>query len=62
MNKTIVALFRGYLFFKVNNNFFILYNSALAYKRSISISSPVEFLGFHIFKQWQTFYLRIVCA
>ena len=62
MNKTIEALFRGYLFFKVNNKFFILYNSALAYRKSIDVSSPVEFLGFHIYKQWRTFYLRLVYA
>jgi hypothetical protein len=58
MNKNIEAIARGYLFFKVNNKFFIFYNSALSYKKSIELSSSVEFLGFHVYKHWRAFYIR----
>lgn len=57
MNKTIEAILRGYVLFRVNERHFFLYNSALAARKAVK--GDVDFIGLHIFKGWQTFYLRV---
>ena len=56
MNKSIEALLRGYVLFDVNGKRFFLYNSALTERKATL--GDVEFAGLHIFKGWQTFYIR----
>ena len=56
MNKSIEALLRGYVLFDVNGKRFFLYNSALTERKATL--GDVEFVGLHIFKRWQTFYIR----
>ena len=58
MNKTLEALLRGYLFFKVNERFFLTYKSAKAER--VATTGAVEFIGWHIFKGWRCFYKRVV--
>ena len=35
MNKTLEAMLRGYLFFRVNNKYFVTYTPAREYRKSI---------------------------
>lgn len=56
--KTIEAIIRGYLFFEVNGKRFLLYNTALCYRKTIDGS--LSFKGYHILKGWQGFYERVV--
>ena len=59
MNKSIEAFLRGYMFFKVNNKFFLFYNSAL--KERKRIQGFVNFVGYNIFlRGWRGFYIRIM--
>ncbi len=57
MNKTIEALLRGYVLFDVNGQRFYRYNTALEQRKATQ--GDVEFKGWHIFKGWRTFFLRI---
>lgn len=54
--KNIEALIRGYLFFDVNGEKFLMYNSAL--KKRKSTNGNVCFKGFHLFKGWRGFFER----
>jgi len=56
MNKTIIAFLKGYIFFKVNSKSFLLYNNALAERKSIT--KNVTFIGFHVLRGWETFFYR----
>ena len=56
MNKTIEAFVRGYLFFDVNGKRFLLYHSAVSYRKTID--GNLLFKGWHIFKGWQGFFER----
>lgn len=56
MNKSLEAFLRGYIYFKVNDKKFLLYNSALQYRKTVK--DEVIFIGFHIIKAWQCFYIR----
>ena len=56
--KTLEAILRGYIYFKVNDKVFYRYNTALAYRESIT--GNVDFIGLHIFKGWVGFYFRAV--
>jgi hypothetical protein len=57
LNKTLEAALRGYIYFRVNDKIFFLYNSALKERKSISESKHVvTFDGYHIFKGWKSFY------
>ena len=58
MNKSLEAFLRGYFLFDVNGKKFMLYNTALAYRKSVKQECDVEFIGWHIFKKWQCFYMR----
>ena len=57
MNKTLEALLRGYVLFDVNGQRFYRYNTALTQRKSII--GDVEFKGWHLFKGWRVFYLRV---
>ena len=58
MNKSLQALLRGYILFKVNGKLFYNYNAGLAQRRRID--GEVYFHGLHIFKGWLSFYTRII--
>lgn len=58
--KTIKAVFRGYIIFKVNGKKYFRYNSALKFRESIPDTKSVNFTGFNIFTGWKCFFLRIV--
>ena len=57
-NKNIEAFIRGYLFFNVNGNHFLLYNHALSHRKTI-VDGNLLFKGWHIFKGWRGFYERL---
>jgi|FreactTroBogLake_1042271.scaffolds.fasta_scaffold40070_3 hypothetical protein len=57
MNKTIEAFVRGYLFFDVNGKRFLLYHSAVSYRKTIN--GNLLFKGWHISKGWQGFFERL---
>ena len=59
MFKTLEALVRGYLFFRVNDKYFLTYTPAQRYRTTIT-QGPIEFVGLHLFKGWQGFYYRTV--
>jgi hypothetical protein len=54
--KSLEALIRGYLFYRVNGERFWIYNSAR--NKRISIEGNVAFEGYHIFKGWTGFFYR----
>ena len=56
MSKTLEALLRGYVVFKVNDKWFFTYNRAR--NERIATTGDVEFTGFHIFKGWTCFFIR----
>ena len=57
MNKTLEAMVRGYLFFRVNDKYFMTYTPAQQYRTTIT--GPVSFEGYHIVKGWRGFFYRI---
>jgi hypothetical protein len=56
MSKTIEAFVQGYLFFDVNGKRFLLYHSAVSYRKTID--GNLLFKGWHIYKGWQGFFER----
>jgi hypothetical protein len=58
--KTLSALLRGYLYFKVQDKYFFRYNVAKCYKDSLSQEESVSFKGWHVWKGWTGFFYRIV--
>ena len=69
MNKSIKAFLMGYLFFKVNNKYFLTYNKALNYRKIIN--GDINFQGWnplHLFNKsyfghtfgWVGFYYKII--
>lgn len=56
INKTLEALLRGYVLFRVNERYFLLYNSARSAR--LAITGDVAFDGLHIFKGWRCFFAR----
>jgi len=58
MNKTLEAMLRGYLFFRVNGKYFMTYTPAREYRKSIE-TGDLSFEGYHIVKRWQGFFYRI---
>jgi hypothetical protein len=57
MNKTLEAIFRGYVRFRVNDQYFNTYIPAQ--KHRTTITGPVSFEGYHIVKGWRGFFYRI---
>ena len=56
MNKTLEAILRGYLYFRVNDDYYLTYNKAR--EKRLSTTTNVSFDGLHIFKGWTCFYYR----
>jgi hypothetical protein len=59
MIKTLEALVRGYLFFRVNDKYFLTYTPAREYRKTLSdskIKRDINFEGYHIIKGWISFY------
>jgi hypothetical protein len=59
MNKTLEAIVRGYLFFRVNDRYFLTYTPAQRYRTTIT-KGLIAFEGYHIWKGWTGFFYRIV--
>jgi hypothetical protein len=62
MNKSIEAALRGYVLFAVNGQRFMTYNAALKARKFLTDETGhpfVRFMGFHLFKGWVCFYLRM---
>ena len=58
MNKTLEAMLRGYLFFRVNDEYFMTYTPAQRYRTTIE-TGELSFEGYHIWKRWRGFYYRL---
>ena len=58
MNKTLEAMLRGYLFFRVNDKYFMTYTPARKYRTTIE-TGDLSFEGYHIVKRWQGFFYRL---
>ena len=58
MMKTLEAMLRGYLFFRVNDKYFATYTSARKYRKTIE-TGDLSFEGYHIVKRWQGFFYRL---
>ena len=60
MNKTLEALLRGYVVFKVNGNRFWTYNAARAERVRLcdETRGEVVFYGWSVWRRWQCFYYR----
>jgi hypothetical protein len=58
MIKTLEAIVRGYLFFRVNDKYFAFYTTAQRYRTTIE-TGELYFEGYHIVKGWQGFYYRM---
>ena len=58
MNKTLEAILRGYLFFRVNGKYFMTYTPARKYRTTID-TGDISFEGYHIVKRWQGFFYRL---
>ncbi len=58
MNKTLEAILRGYLFFRVNDKYFMTYTPAQQYRKTIT-KGLIKFEGYHIWKRWQGLFYRI---
>ena len=58
MLKTLEAMLRGYLFFRVNDKYFATYTPAQRYRTTIE-TGELFFEGYHIVKRWQGFYYRM---
>ena len=60
-NKTLEAVLRGYVFFKVNDDYFLTY--AKAKERRVSLTDSgcenIVFIGLHLFKGWIAFYKKV---
>lgn len=56
MNKSIEALLRGYIYFRVNGQGFWTYNAANAVTEAAR--GDVSFVGLHVWKGWRGFYYR----
>jgi hypothetical protein len=57
MMKSLEAILRGYLFYRVNGNHYWLYTNAR--EKRISIEGNVAFEGYHVWKGWTGFYYRL---
>jgi hypothetical protein len=55
--KTLEALVRGYLFFRVNGEYFLLYHRAK--RKRMSLTGNISFEGYHLLKGWTGFYYSI---
>ena len=51
-------MLRGYLFFRVNDKYFMTYTPAQKYRTTIE-TGDLSFEGYHIWKRWQGFYYRM---
>lgn len=60
MNKSIEAFLRGYMDFKVNGKKFNTYNAANDYVKLLPLDADVSFIGWHVFKGYRSFYIRVV--
>jgi hypothetical protein len=58
MNKTLEAMLRGYLLFRVNGKYFMTYTPAQRYRTTIE-TGDISFEGYHIVKRWQGFFYRL---
>jgi hypothetical protein len=58
MLKTLEAIVRGYLFFRVNDKYFMTYTPAQRYRTTIE-TGELSFEGYHIVKRWTGFFYRI---
>ena len=58
MYKTLEALIRGYVLFRVNDKHFLTYTSAQRYRTTIT-KGDLAFEGYHVWKRWQGFFYRI---
>lgn len=61
MNKTLECWLRGYVVFDVNGHRFYRYNEADSFCDHLVNRTQIpliQFKGYHIFKGWQTFYIR----
>jgi hypothetical protein len=58
MLKTLEAMLRGYLFFRVNDKYFMAYTPAQRYRTTIE-TGDISFEGYHIVKRWQGFFYRL---
>lgn len=59
MNKTLEALIRGYVLFRVNDKYFLTYTNAQRYRTTIT-KGLIKFEGYHIRNGWRGFFYRIV--
>jgi hypothetical protein len=59
MKKTIEAWLRGYVLFRVNEKWFLTYGRALAYRKAVPDDHDVSFAGWHLFKGWRFFFVRV---
>jgi hypothetical protein len=59
MNKTLEAMLRGYIFFRVNDKYFTTYTPAQRYRTTIE-TGELSFEGYHIVKGWRGFYYRTI--
>ena len=59
MNKTLEAMLRGYIFFRVNDKYFMTYAPAQRYRTTIT-KGLIKFEGYHIWKGWTGFFYRII--
>ena len=58
MLKTLEAMLRGYLFFRVNDKYFATYTPAQRYRTTIE-TGDLSFEGYHIVKRWTGFFYRL---
>ena len=58
INKTLEALIRGYVLFRVNDKYFLSYTNAQRYRTTITKGNLV-FEGYHVWKKWQGFFYRM---
>lgn len=58
MNKSLEAFLRGYIRFRVNDQYFNTYIPAQKHRTTIT-KGLLKFEGYHIVKGWQGFFYRI---
>jgi hypothetical protein len=59
MNRSLKVFLRGYLWFDVNGEYFLVYQHAKDRRKLLSeYDGDIDFQGFHIFKGWLGFYSR----
>ena len=51
-------MLRGYLFFRVNDKYFMTYTPAQKYRTTIE-TGELFFEGYHIWNKWQGFFYRM---